>query len=90
MSKFLFLLIEIACVFVTAWLFSIEPAKEYGWFAGIFHGLWALPNYVMSLILDDYIFKAVLFSKMYNIFWWIFVVLSAFYYIGFIIRFFKN
>ena len=73
--------------FILANLFSIEPQKVYGWFAGLWHGVWAIPNYLMSLFIDrPYFVKAPLHTSAYIVCWWIFLIWSVLFYLNFIFR----
>lgn len=63
-------------------IFSIDPAKEYSWFAGLFHGAWVPGNWLLSLFMDDHLVKAPVHTTAYNIFWWIwcvFICISIFF-----------
>ena len=86
LKKFILILVELVVIFVVAYLFAIEPTKKYEWFAGIFHGIWAIPNYVISLLVDNYLIKAQLYTRLYNTLWWILLVISALYYINVLYR----
>lgn len=68
--------IFIAITFFIAWLFNIEASKEYGWFAGIWHGLWAPYNWIRSIFYSETYCKAPLHTIAYNIWWSIFLVVS--------------
>lgn len=62
-------------------IFSIDPAKEYSWLGGMFHGGWVAGNWILSLFMDDHLIKAPIHTTSYNIFWWIgcvFILLSCF------------
>ena len=37
--------VGIGLAFVAAYIFSIEPSKEYGWFAGHCQGILLITNY---------------------------------------------
>lgn len=60
-----------------AWLLSIEPLNEYGWFMGIIHGALAPFNWVISWFNDFWFVKAPLHTTAYNVFWWISLVLTV-------------
>lgn len=61
-----------------AWILSINPFKEYGWFMGMIHGSLAPFNWVISWFSDAWFVKAPLHTTAYNVFWWIFLVISFF------------
>ena len=76
-------------LFVVAYLFSIEGGKEYGWFAGFFHGGWVVPNYIFSLFIDNYYVKAPLHTTAYNVFWWITCISGMIYLINILFKIIK-
>ena len=80
------IVIELAIIFSAAYFFSIEAGKLYGWFAGIFHGMWVVPNYVISLVMDGHLVRATSYTTAYFNIWWIFFVITAFYYVSLIFR----
>lgn len=57
-------------------LCDIDVAKEYVWYSGIWHGLFFVPNFIRYLILDAP-YKAELYTSAYNVFYWIFSILST-------------
>lgn len=67
----------IAVAFLLAWIFDINPLKEYGWLMGCFHGAWLIPNWIMSLFNDAVLTKALLHTSAYNVFYWIFLVINV-------------
>ena len=69
-------ILGICLAFLLTWIFNINPEKEYGWFAGLWHGSWAPYNWIRSLIFDDIYVKAPLHTTAYNWFWWIFFIFS--------------
>ena len=85
-KKFLWIFIEIVLVFVVAYLFSIEAGKKYEWYAGVFHGAVVIPNYVISLFQDGYLYKATSFAYTYLYAWWAFFIFTFFYYVSIIFR----
>ena len=64
-------------IFLLAWIFDIEGGKEYGWFAGIFHGAWAPFNWIRDLLFGGIYAKAPLCTSAYSFFWWVFLVLGV-------------
>lgn len=65
------LLIGFCVAYFIAGLFPINPSKEYGWFGGGFHGIWAVFNWVRSLFDDTVLLKATLHTSAYNVWWWL-------------------
>jgi hypothetical protein len=62
---------------VVGWLFcDIDPVKEYTWYSGIWHGLFFVVNFVRSWFTDA-LYKAESYTTAYNIFYWIFSILSV-------------
>jgi hypothetical protein len=60
---------------------NVNPSKEYSWYAGIWHGLFAIPKWVVSWFTEGIYFKSSNSGSAYNIFWWItfiLVLLGAF------------
>ena len=78
--------ITIGIHFIVAYLLSIEPTKMYGWFSGWYQGFLVIPNYIISLIIDNHYVKAPLHTTAYNVFWWIFLITSLTTYIRLIIN----
>ena len=68
--------------FVLAWIFSIEEGKEYGWFAGIWHGTWWPQNLIISFFKSGWYAKAPIHTTMYSIMWWLWAIGTVFYYLG--------
>ena len=64
-------------MFFAWWLCDIDPAKTYTWYSGIWQGMFFVPNLVRSWF-SDALFKAESFTTAYNIFYWIFSILSVF------------
>lgn len=58
-------------------LCNINPDESYSWISGIWHGLFVIPNYARSVLSPEILYKAVEFTSLYNIFWWIAVVLQT-------------
>lgn len=58
-------------------LCNIHEDETYAWFSGIWHGMFFLPNYIRSLIDSDVLYKAVDYTTVYNIFWWIVSVVEV-------------
>ena len=63
------------------WLFcDIDPAKEYTWYSGIWHGMFFVANWIRSWF-GDVLYKADNYTTAYNVFYWIFSILTV---IGFL------
>lgn len=75
------LIITILIYCFLGWLLcDIDPGEAYSWYSGIWHGLFFVPNLLRSWF-SDAIFKAEIYTSAYNVFYWIFAVLSV---IGFV------
>ena len=70
--------VTLGIVFALAAIFDIQQPKEYGWFAGIFHGAWSPAYWVMSWFSDAVIVKAPNHTTAYGVWWWIGLVGSIF------------
>ena len=79
-------IIGFSAAFFLAWFFSIEGGKEYGWFAGIFHGSWAPINWIRDLLFDGVYVKAPLHTTAYNSFWWGFLVFGILGYLRLLVN----
>ena len=66
----------VALVAAIFWV-NISGAELYGWYAGLAHGLFFLPNLVRNLFGDDVLFKASNCTTGYHIAWWIATVGSC-------------
>ena len=64
-------------VFLSVIIFDINPSKEYGWFAGGFHGAWLPAYWVMSWFSDSVLLKAPVHTSAYNVFWWMGVLFGC-------------
>lgn len=53
-----------------------NPDIVYTWYSGIWHGLFFFPNWVLSWFTDT-ICKAEVYTVAYNIFHWIFSIIST-------------
>lgn len=62
---------------VAKFLCNINPHDSYSWISGIWHGLFFIPNYVRGLLSPEFLYKALDYTTMYNMFWWILVVLQV-------------
>ncbi len=50
---------------------DINPDKTYKWYSGILHGIFVIPNWVVSLFSNDIYCKAPNSTTAYSIWWWI-------------------
>lgn len=72
MAKLLGLLLGLGIGCLIAWIFQINPSKEYGWFAGFFHGAFIVGNFILSWFSSsEILYKAPLHTTAYSVFWWI-------------------
>ena len=66
----------LACCLVS-WLFcDIDSKKTYSWYAGIWHGIFIIPNFIRSLFTDA-LYKAEHYTAAYNVFYWISSIMSV-------------
>ena len=65
----------LVCIGLGWLLCDIHPGEHYTWFSGIWHGLFACFNWVRSLFTDALV-KADSGTTAYNVFFWIFAILS--------------
>lgn len=70
------------------WLCNIDSEDTYSWISGIWHGIFVVPNYVRYIMNSEILFKAAAYSTMYNILWWLVVVLQIPTFIIFIVKLF--
>ena len=61
--------VEVIIAFGLALLFPIVVDKAYGWFGGLFHGAFLIPNWIISWFTDGHLLRAPLCSGAYNIWW---------------------
>jgi len=60
----------IGCLIASKWC-HINPSVEYDWYYGIWHGIFIIPNWVMSLMSDKSILcQAPAHTTSYTIWWW--------------------
>ena len=74
MIRFLFK-VFVYCSF-GSFLCNIEPVEEYTWYSGIWHGLFFVVNLVRSWFTDA-LYKAEYYTTAYNVFYWIFSIISV-------------
>ncbi len=68
---------SILVYYLIAYFFcSIDPEKTYSWYSGIWHGLFLLPNAIMSLFSDSIYVKAPNGTTAYYVFFYITAFLS--------------
>jgi hypothetical protein len=56
---------------LTSQICDINPDKSYSWYSGILHGIFVIPNWIVSLFSDDFYCKAPKSTIGYSIWWWI-------------------
>lgn len=61
---------------VAAFFCNIHAEESYSWLSGIWHGIFVIPNYCRHLLYPEVLFKACDITTMYNIFWWICLVIQ--------------
>lgn len=71
-----FLITVLVYCFLGWLLCDIDPVKEYTWYSGIWHGLFFVVNLVRSWFTDA-LYKAEIYTTAYNVFYWIFSILSV-------------
>jgi len=62
-------------VLIAHFLCNIQPQETYSWMSGIWHGAFLVPNFIRGLFSPEILCKAKDFTTMYNVLWWISVVL---------------
>lgn len=50
---------------------NIHEGETYSWLSGIWHGMFFVPNFLRHLIDSDVLYKAMNYTVMYNVCWWI-------------------
>lgn len=71
------IIITILIYCFVGWLFcDIDSEKTYSWYAGIWHGIFIIPNFVRSLFTDA-LYKAEHYTIAYNVFYWISGIMSV-------------
>jgi hypothetical protein len=71
-----FLVMILVYCFLGWWLCDIDASKEYTWYSGIWHGSFFVINWVRSWFTDA-LYKAENYTTAYNVFYWIFSILSV-------------
>lgn len=75
------ILITILVYCFMGWLLcDIDPEKEYTWYSGIWHGTFFVVNLVRSWFTDA-LYKAEIYTTAYNVFYWIFSILSVLHFL---------
>lgn len=67
--------IALAFCLLTANICFINPHKNYTWYSGIWHGIFVIPNWIISWFTNDIYCKAPNSSTAYSIWWWISFIL---------------
>jgi hypothetical protein len=55
----------------------INPDKLYTWYSGIWHGIFAIPHWIVSWFSSDIYCKAPNATMAYNIWWWICAIFTG-------------
>ena len=63
--------IFLAFCLLTTKICCINPDKTYTWYSGIWHGMFVIPNWIVSWFVDDIYCKAPKSTTAYRIWWWI-------------------
>ena len=80
---FLFMITMVGCL-LAVWCCKINPEVEYQWYFGIWHGLFIIPNWVMSwMIKGNTLYQAPIHTIGYIIWWWICLVFHCLTAFGF-------
>lgn len=61
---------------VTAFFCNIHAEESYSWLSGIWHGIFVIPNYCRHFMDPDILYKACNITTMYNLFWWICLIIQ--------------
>ena len=61
---------------IASFICNIHVQESYSWISGIWHGAFFIPNYARNIMNPSILYKAIQISTMYNVFWWIVVVLQ--------------
>ena len=76
------LLITILVYSFFGWLLcDIDPDETYTWYSGIWHGYFFMCNWIRSWF-SDAIYKAESYTTAYNVFYWIFSIISVLSFLG--------
>lgn len=71
-------LISISIVLLLAYfLCDIQPATEYGWLAGIWHGMMLMPNFFLHWFNSDILYYSDMPTTAYKIFFGVGVLLDC-------------
>lgn len=91
MAKFLGTILGLIILFgitcLIAWIFQINPSKEYGWFAGFFHGAFIVGNFILSFFSsNEILYNAPHHTAAYTVFWRIGSAISVIIYIRILVN----
>ena len=64
-------------VILACLLCNIHESETYSWLSGIWHGMFFVPNYLRHIVDSDVLYKAVNYTVMYNVYWWIISVMET-------------
>lgn len=70
------LILTLCLYFLAAkFLCNIDVSDSYSWYSGIWHGLFFIPNFILSWF-SNTAYKASNQTIAYNIFWWTTTILN--------------
>lgn len=62
--------------FLTNVICNINPEKSYSWYSGIWHGLFVIPNWIVSWFSSEIYCKAPSSTFAYSVWWWITLIFT--------------
>lgn len=65
----------IGCI-AAYFLCDVQADIEYTWYSGIWHGLFLIPNLILSFLFDGILVKAEISTSGYTFFWWVTVIIQ--------------
>lgn len=71
----------IGCI-IALFVCHIRPEETYSWYSGIWHALFLVPNWIISLFNSEILYKANHYTTAYNVWWWITISLEVLAIIG--------
>lgn len=80
--------IFISCL-IAYFLCDIQSGIEYTWYSGIWHGLFVIPNLILSLFFDGIHMKAEISTSAYTFFWWVILITQNSYLVRFFMALFS-
>ena len=64
-------LVFVIFIFIAKLICDIDAQEHYSWLSGIWHGVFVVPNYICSVFNPNVLYKALNYTFMYNLLWWI-------------------